>query len=140
MSKKYFQKDEKKFGVFKLKILYLHPLYRGRACWGKRLRGTKIFFQKSLSSSRKREKNDYFCTRFTEVGRNGAGGLRGIKKTFKKFRLKVGEEEKMITFAARFGGNGDKKVKRNGCPAGWPRYTGSSLTRWHQEKQIDLGS
>ena len=85
MSKKYFQKDEKKFGVFKLKILYLHPLYRGRACWGKGLGRAKIFFQKSLSSSRKREKNDYFCTRFTEVGRRKKGVIDGGEKKLSKF-------------------------------------------------------
>ena len=34
------------------------------------------------------------------------GSEGGEKKTFKIFWLGVGEEKKMITFAARFGGNG----------------------------------
>ena len=73
-------------------------------------------------------KSDYLCTRFTEVRRKGTGVNQGAKKYFKKVCPGVGEDEKMITFAARFGRNGDKKVKRKGCPAGRPRYTGSSLT------------
>jgi len=56
------------------------------------------------------------------------GESGGRKNIFKNICLGVGEDKKMITFAARFGRNGDKKMERKGCPAGRPRYTGGSLT------------
>jgi hypothetical protein len=45
------------------------------------------------------------------------------KKVLKKEGPGVGEEKKMITFAARFGRNGGKN-ERKVRPAGRARYTG----------------
>lgn len=51
-------------------------------------------------------------------------GKAGVgKKVLKKDGPGVGEEKKMITFAARFGRNGDKMNGRV-RPAGRARYTG----------------
>ncbi len=49
MTQKYFQKDEIKFGVFKLKILYLHPLYGGRAVQSRGFEGGKKNISKKFA-------------------------------------------------------------------------------------------
>jgi len=51
------------------------------------------------------------------------GGAGARKKSLKKDGPGVGGEKKMITFAARFGRNGDKN-ERKVRPAGRARYTG----------------
>ena len=52
----------------------------------------------------------------------------------KNFRPGVGGKEKMVTFAARFGGIGVNERDTEDPSSGAGVDTGGSLTRWHQEE------
>ena len=51
-------------------------------------------------------------------GKRERGERPGRKKSLKKVCGGVGRKEKTITFAARFGRNGVKKMKTEGVPSG----------------------
>ncbi len=84
--------------------------------------GKKIFFKKKFAWELEERKKRLLLHPLyggrAQPGGEKRGGRPGRKKSLKKVGRGVGRKKKTITFAARFGRNGGKKMKTEGVPSG----------------------